>query len=95
MYTSPVDISTNFTTIETELTINRKYIEDKAILGKLVNIKSSNKIKNFTKNQIIQKSFTEKCINRKMLKHVNPHIKKYLKNTQPYFKTTIFSLHKS
>ena len=78
MYTSPVDISTNFTTIETELTINRKYIEDKAILGKLVNIKSSNKIKKILKNQIIQKSFTEKYINRKMLKHVNTH-KKYLK----------------
>ena len=78
MYTSPVDISTNFTTIETELTINRKYIEDKAILGKLVNIKSSNKIKKILKNQIIQKSFTEKYINRKMQIHVNTH-KKYTK----------------
>ena len=92
MYTSPVDISTSLSTIETNITVQRKYTRNNKILGKLANIESTKKIKDILKSQMIKKSFTAKYTNRKMLKHVSVH-KNYLKRVASLIFKNPFSVY--
>ena len=76
MYTSPVDISPQFTTIETDLTVNRKYDNNMDILGTLVNDISPQKVRNILKSKMSKITFTKDYMDR--LSHKNIH-KLYLK----------------
>ena len=76
MYTSGVDISTDLTTIETYLTVKRKYTKYLDILGRSVNDEDKEVIKSILKNKI--KKFTQDYEDRKMNVHKNIH-KLYLK----------------
>ncbi len=78
MYTSVVDISTQIATIETDLTVNRKYTNDLDILGTLVNDVSSRNVKGILKNKMSKKQFTKEYEDRSMCIHKNIH-KLYLK----------------
>ena len=78
MYTSGVDISTHLSTIETELTVKRKYNKVTNSLGKLVNEANLIKVRNIVKSKIAEKTFTYDYVNRKMSIHKNFH-KLYLK----------------
>lgn len=76
MYTSAVDISTQLTTIETDLTVQRKYNDNKDILGTLVNDVSPLKVKSILKSKMSKTNFTKEYLDRQP--HVNIH-KIYLK----------------
>ena len=78
IYTSYVNISPELTVIETDLTQQREYNNDKNILGELVKDISPKKVKNILNRKMTKNNFTEEYVNIKMKNYVNFH-KNYLK----------------
>lgn len=73
MYTSPVEISTEIITIETDIIVNREYDDTTANLGFLANNESRNLIKNIIYKKKTDENFSDRYLNREMTAHRNMH----------------------
>ena len=90
MYTSSVDISNQFSTIETELKVHRKYNNDMDILGTLVNDVNKKKVKSILKSKMSNIDFTKNYIENLANKNIH---KIYLKRIASLILKKPFSIY--